>query len=293
MTDTPQSSPADTQANQLWIKLEEARNSKRLGFLISLDKDIDYKRLLCSKARLQEIMDMLGIDQKELKLKAKKCQVVAHYRKYAAPIVDRFVRCTRLNSTSANTLPAGPSTSTAQCFDGDIVMTSASNTSPACTNSTPPASNSTPTSSTDDIKTPCPVLKSTSKVEELREGLKKSVHQLVSRGFNKGALVKLQSHISNKKPKGVEIPLTPGNIRRPFIVSIEEMSKKDRDSIRKALHMWCPQLWIPINVATSRPMLLALYNLFCLDNEEPDLCQGVHYDIFPLQELNFDGMISF
>ncbi|EGG05023.1 uncharacterized protein MELLADRAFT_64462 [Melampsora larici-populina 98AG31] len=141
-------------------------------------------------------------------------------------------------------------------------------------------SNATPESSTDDLQTPCRVPKLKSNVTELREGLVKSFDKMASRQFTQSQLVKLKSHVTGKQSKGV---MQPGDYQRPHIVSLEETSKKDRDTIRKALHCYCPQLWIPLNVAESRPMLLALYNHCLLDEEEPTLCQGVHYDIFPIE----------
>ncbi|KAH9821304.1 hypothetical protein DFH28DRAFT_883892 [Melampsora americana] len=277
----------------LWIKLKEKMSCKRLGFLISLDKDIDYNKLTCSIAKLRELMDVLGVNHKNIKSKSRKEIVVNYYRANAAPIVDHFIISMGLN-LDPTTILAGTSPSTNKSSEIDVMMAGSPNFMlPSGSDAPDGPCNSTPASPTENLSTPDPVSKSTSKVEELRKGLKKSVNKMVSRGFNKSALVKLQSHLKAKVPSSPANLTTPSDIRRPHRLLLEEISKKDRDTIRKALQCYCPQLWIPINVAVSRPMLVALYNAFILGGEEPELCRGVHYDIFPMEEIIFDGGISF
>ncbi|KAH9816673.1 hypothetical protein DFH28DRAFT_890417 [Melampsora americana] len=291
------------KTHQLWGRLEVARKSKRLGFLVKLDKEIDYNQRTCSMERLRQIMTILEIDQEALVPKSKKHEVVKHYRQFAAPMVDSFVLSLNHKSTSKCSPPGasksnqeGTSKSKKVELDvnKDLQMTNTKKSPPKRSKAVVASSDSTPTSSTEDLQTSVPRRRPNSKVEELREGLKKSVNNLVSRGFNKDALVKLQSHITNKIGIGMgNSIIKPGDLRRPYLFSLAEISTKDRDTIRKILQVWCPQLWIPINVATSRPMLLALYNLICLEIEEPGLCQGVHFDIFPLEELEFEGRFIF
>lgn len=40
-------------------------------------------------------------------------------------------------------------------------------------------------------------------------------------------------------------------------------------------------------------MLVAPYNMFLMDKEEPQLCQGVHFDILTIEEINIDGYMNF
>ncbi|KAH9809464.1 hypothetical protein DFH28DRAFT_1086383 [Melampsora americana] len=246
------SSPND-KMNELWCRLEVALNSKHLGFLVTLDTDIDYNQHKCSIGRLRQLMTILEVNQEALLPQTKKDMVVQHHRKFAAPM-----------GSLQGSLPE---------FNRDVRMTIATNSSPECSKSVAAASNSSPTSSGADLRNPVPGRRSNSMVEELWEGLKKNVKKLVSQRFTKSALVKLQLHIENKT--GWEI------------------STKDCDTIRKILQGWCPQLGIPLNVAMSRPILLALYNLICMEPEEPGLFQGVHFDIFPLHELQFDECFTF
>ncbi|KAH9809956.1 hypothetical protein DFH28DRAFT_1085939 [Melampsora americana] len=74
----------------------------------------------------------------------------------------------------------------------------------------------------------------------------KRVNKFVSHGFSKGALIKLQAHVAESTGK-----------------------------------VWCPQLWIPLNIAMSQQMLL------------PTLCQGIHFNIFPMEELEIKGDLTF
>ncbi|EGG04945.1 uncharacterized protein MELLADRAFT_88393 [Melampsora larici-populina 98AG31] len=148
------------------------------------------------------------------------------------------------------------------------------------------------TSRIDDMETLSASSKPIFKFNGMREGLMKSVDKMMSRGFNKKQLVKLQQNVKKQSDNKPNTPTRPGNLSRPRICLLEEMSKKDCDTIRQALHCHCPQLWIPIKVATSQPMLLSLYKAFILYEEEPNLRRGVHYDIFPINALNLDGYID-
>ncbi|KAH9810735.1 hypothetical protein DFH28DRAFT_1085498 [Melampsora americana] len=295
MPDIQPTSSMNHDINQLWSKLEEARKTKHLGFLICLDEEINYGKLLCSIGRLREIMDILEIDQENLPKRSKKDEVVKHYRKHAAPMVDEFVRLLNQNSTSKSLQPVASTSSQSKLnIDGGVEMDIATNPSPKCSTSMIAVCKSTPTSSPEDLQAPVQEGRPNSKVEDLREVLKKRVNKFVSRGFSKGALIKLQAHVAESTGKGMgRSAIKPGELRRPYLLSQEEMSKKDRDTIRQTLQVWCPQLWIPLNVAMSRPMLLALYNLICLEIDEPSLCQGVHFDIFPMEELKVEGDFTF
>ncbi|KAH9809226.1 hypothetical protein DFH28DRAFT_1086685 [Melampsora americana] len=218
---------------------------KRLGFLISLDKDIDYKKITCGMGKLQESMDVLGI---------KKHEVVKYCRTNAAPIVDNFIMSMGLNLES-NSILAGSSPLANKPLESNVMMTGSSDCIQSCnSNALASPSNTTPASFTVNIRSPCPISKSNSKVEELRKDLQKSVIKMVSHGFNKNALVKLQSHLK------------------------DIASSSPENFTAATLQCYCPQLWILINVAISQPMLVALYYAFILEGDEPNLCQGVHYD---------------
>ncbi|EGG06589.1 uncharacterized protein MELLADRAFT_63195 [Melampsora larici-populina 98AG31] len=281
-------------------QLQRAKASSHLCILVALDKDIDYSKFLCSVPRLREMMDLFGIEHKSLGSKTKKDEVVKHYRKYAAPTIDELLLHLQKHATSDSPL-AEPTASSPSTSDGDIDMNGESalgvpsSSTRLRSRPKPESTNSTPTSSTDNLETTGNLknLKSKSKVNDLRVGLKNSVDKMVSRGFNKSALVKLRKHVNNKRNQGPRPSITPGNIRRPHVLKLEEIQTKDRDAIRQALQILCPQVWIPTSVVVSRPMLVAIYNLFLCEGEEPDLCQGVHFDIIPMDELNFDGYISF
>ncbi|KAH9810991.1 hypothetical protein DFH28DRAFT_1085187 [Melampsora americana] len=230
------------------------------GFLISLDKDIDYKKIVCSMGKLQELMDVLGI---------KKHEVVKYYCANAVPIVNNFIICMGFNLES-NSILSGSSPLANKPMQSDVMVTGPSDCIQSCnSNALASPSNTTPESSSVNIRTPCPMSKSNSKVEELRKGLQKSVNKMVSHGSHKSALVKLQSHLKDKA------------------------SSSPENFTEATLQCCCPQLWIPINVAIGWPMLVALYNAFILEGDEPNLCLGVHYDIIPMKEMNFDGDISF
>ncbi|KAH9820064.1 hypothetical protein DFH28DRAFT_885781 [Melampsora americana] len=288
---------ADEQASgtsnyPLWIKLKEKMSCKRLGFLISLDKDIDYKKITCSMGKLQELMDVLGVNYSHFTKKIKKHEVVEYYRANAAPIVDNFIISMGLNLES-NSILAGNSPSASKPLESDVMMTGPSDCiQSGNSNAVTGPSNTTPASSIVNNRTPRLKSKSNSKVEELRKGLQESVNKMVSHGFNKSALVKLQSHLKDKASSSPANFTAASDFRRPHRLPLKEILKKDRDTIRQALQCYCPQLWIPINVAISRPMLVALYHAFILEGDEPNLCRGVHYDIIPIKEMNFDGDIS-
>ncbi|KAH9808940.1 hypothetical protein DFH28DRAFT_888306 [Melampsora americana] len=281
---------------QLLAQLERAKDSSRLRILAELDDNIDYTKRTCSILRLREMMDMFRVDHKKLGQKPRKDVVVKHYREFAAPLIDHLILHPQLYSSSPS---VRRTPSLTQTSGTDVAMNppstptaEASASNPLFFKTTSAPSNSTPTSSTDHLETLSHGSKK-SKVSEIREGLKKSVDKMVSRGFNKSALVKLREHVTNIRNNGKRPSIEPGNIRRPHILSPEEIKTKDRDTIRQALQILCPQVWIPTSVAVSRPMLVALYNLFLCDVEDPDLCQGVHFEIIPLKEINFDGYISF
>ncbi|EGG12456.1 uncharacterized protein MELLADRAFT_58958 [Melampsora larici-populina 98AG31] len=295
MPDTQLTPPINYDVNQLFSKLDEARKSECLGFLISLDEDINYRKRLCSMGKLREMMDILGINQENLTARSKKDAVVKHYRKNAAPVVDKFVLFLNKNSTSKSLQPVASTSNQSRLnVNGRVRMSIDTNPLPEFSTSAIADSNSTPNSSTEDLPALVQKGRQNSKVEDLCEVLKKSVNKFLSHGFSKGALVKLQAHAAEITGKGMgRSAIKPGDLRRPYLLSQEEMSKKDRDSIRQTLQVWCPQLWIPLNVATSKPILLALYNLICLEIDEPSLCQGVHYDIFPMEELKVEGRFTF
>ncbi|EGF98279.1 uncharacterized protein MELLADRAFT_113673 [Melampsora larici-populina 98AG31] len=167
------------KTNQIWGRLEVARKSKRLGFLMTLN----------DMGRLRQIMTILEINQEALSPRAKKSEVVEHYKKFAAPMVDSFVLSLNQNSTSRSSPPGtsqskqeGTSKSKQVELDinKDVEMNIANKSPPKCSKVVVTSSNSTPTSSTEDLRTPVPGRRPNSKVEELREGLKKRVNKLVS-----------------------------------------------------------------------------------------------------------------
>ncbi|KAH9816676.1 hypothetical protein DFH28DRAFT_1124792 [Melampsora americana] len=289
--------------SRLRAKLEQAKASPDLCDLVELDRNVDYNKKLCSIARLREMMDLIGVDHQKLRRKPLKNATVQHYRTHAAPVIDDVLLHPQLNrisslSSSSSTTPTSnidtamnkPSTSMVESSSKQPPFKT---TTPASSKLTPTSSQSTPTSSVKSMQTTSHVSTSESKVNELRQGLKKSVGKMVSSGFNKRALLKLERHISNLRNNSPNPSIQLGQLFRPDILSLEEIKKQDRDTIRQALQAHCPQLWIPINVAVSRHMLVALYNMFLLDKEEPQLCQGVHFDIFPIEEINIDGYIDF
>lgn len=300
----PQACPLNAENRRKILTLPE-----ELAVLVQ--NQVDYKARPITKPKLEKMMKYFGVRvSAHLPKNYLKDDVIRLYRVTIQPMIIEFLQSDIvMNDPPPNGSNPAPSTSSAKGPNPTPLNSDPDQPSPGTSNSHPDGPAPAPsTSQPNRANAPLPTSRNgrrsssstastattagKTRAADLRATLKKQLSSLVTPGFSKTALLKLQSHSLGKKSTATT---SHQFVTRPHILPLEELRLKNRDIIRHTLQCYCPQVYIPLASAQSKPILLAIYNKLILNGEDTStegLCEGVHYVKMSIQELVTDGTFN-